>query len=61
MKHEPLNLFKNLRAHHPSAKMWAVAILRDDFKYTFKEIGIRMELSQSTCQYLYEQFNLRKK
>ena len=61
MKHTPLILFKKVKQHHPSAKMWAVAILRDDFNNTFKEIGHRMDLTQSTCRYLYKQFNKRRK
>lgn len=43
------------------AKIWAVAILRDDMQKTYKEIGHRMSLSEGTVRYLYGKFEQVKK
>ena len=43
------------------AKIWAVAILRDDLQKTYREIGHRMSLSEGTVRYLYSKFQQVKK
>lgn len=42
-------------------KIWAVAILRDDYKYTFERIGLQMQMSGGRCCALYQKFNEIKK
>lgn len=43
------------------AKIWAVAVLREDFQKTYRDIGLRMSLSEGTVRYLYSKFNEVKK
>lgn len=33
--------------------MWAIAILREDFRYTWRQIAERMECSEWKVRYLY--------
>jgi hypothetical protein len=33
--------------------MWAIAILRDDYRYSWREIAIRMECSMWKARYLH--------
>jgi predicted transcriptional regulator len=41
-------------------KIWAVVILRDDFRLTYSAIAERLGLTEPRCRALYNQFDLIK-